>query len=416
MLQDLLMDKYYKKYNKFPLRKYHFDINELINNIHSTTYTLQEHNKDLKYIKYLDKYLYFDGKYIEINTGEYQDAQSISDIFTEELRIRASKCITEKDIKNRYDRNVYNYWCNNYRRIIDECYNKHKKVTKYLLRESLYYKTKIFECTSFDPMLLMFFINMYNSKKILDPFAGWGGRLIGTVLSSVDPRNNCNKDDYYYYGIDLNEQLQQPYNEMIEYFTKKYNLNPNNFNFKYGDSSDNNLFSELINESFDMIFTSPPYYDFEYYFNSQEYPSLNNWVNNVLIKSFENCIPKLKLNGYMVININNSRRDEFLLSFLEHFRHHTNLIYIGCITQNAQPFWIFQKIASRNITYENNVLSYTCANDDDNQIVLSESAKIINSTLNITTLKTDKWTNQMFMAFNYGGNINEVENINEDNN
>jgi DNA modification methylase len=61
---------------------------------------------------------------------------------------------------------------------------------------------------------------------------------------------------------------------------------------------------------FDLILTSPPYYNLEIYSNDKKqsinkYKSFDLWYENFLLKSINSSINKLDDNGIVAININN---------------------------------------------------------------------------------------------------------------
>ena len=82
----------------------------------------------------------------------------------------------------------------------------------------------------------------FNSKKVFDPYAGWGDRCIAAMASNID-----------YVGVDCNNNLEVCYNNMIELFKDESKSNISiifdkveNINYK--------------NIETDLIFTSPPFW------------------------------------------------------------------------------------------------------------------------------------------------------------
>lgn len=114
----------------------------------------------------------------------------------------------------------------------------------------------------FNPLLFKWFINEYNIKSCYDPCGGWGHRLLG-----------ASELDLYIYN-DLSKATTENVDKIINYFnitnTVTYCNDANNF---------------IPNESFEAMFTCPPYYNLETYEcksfdNMQEYNSfLDNLFN-----------------------------------------------------------------------------------------------------------------------------------------
>ena len=77
----------------------------------------------------------------------------------------------------------------------------------------------IFECyrinngsvVMFKTTTAKYIYTKYAAKKVLDPTAGWGGRMLGAWAQGID-----------YIGIDTNVSLQESYEEMIQFLLKEY--------------------------------------------------------------------------------------------------------------------------------------------------------------------------------------------------
>jgi len=85
----------------------------------------------------------------------------------------------------------------------------------------------------------------YNPTHIVDPCAGWGGRLLGAMALDID-----------YTGFDVNTHLKSNYDQLInelgEHSTSKVVM-------KFEDS----LNAVISGIDYDMVFTSPPYFNIE---------------------------------------------------------------------------------------------------------------------------------------------------------
>jgi DNA modification methylase len=115
---------------------------------------------------------------------------------------------------------------------------------------------------------------------------GWGGRLIS---ASVNPFIKS------YIGIDTNRNLEQPYNEIINFLNDKSNIEVKLY-FQDAITVDYSTFF------YDMVFTSPPYYNIEQY-SHQGNKTIKEW-NDWYEKVFTECYKYMQPGGTMAININ----------------------------------------------------------------------------------------------------------------
>lgn len=96
----------------------------------------------------------------------------------------------------------------------------------------------------FDTTLMCDVLKKYDIHSVLDPFAGWGERLLCCFYNNVD-----------YFGIDINKNLENGYCHMINDF--------NIVNQKV--SFDDSLSFDLPDCEYDAVITCPPYFNLEDY-------------------------------------------------------------------------------------------------------------------------------------------------------
>jgi DNA modification methylase len=139
--------------------------------------------------------------------------------------------------------------------------------------------------SNFDPVLAEVMYRWFNVEggKILDPFAG--EQTKGVVAGELGMG---------YVGVEIrNEQV-----DVNKAATKNYD----GVKYVCGDSND---IGKLVKESdFDMVFTSPPYYDLEVY-SKEDMSSLGTY--NEFMRQYENifaeCIGKLKDGRFVVVKV-----------------------------------------------------------------------------------------------------------------
>jgi len=130
------------------------------------------------------------------------------------------------------------------------------------------------------------------NAKILDISAGFGGRLVGAMSS---------KFNYHYTGVDPSTQAIEGLKKLIDFIKVKDRARVIKLPFEDSDS-------ELEDNSFDLCFTSPPYFKKEIYSDEDtqscnRYSDLQQWKEGFLEKSFEIVYRKLKAGKMMLINI-----------------------------------------------------------------------------------------------------------------
>jgi len=141
----------------------------------------------------------------------------------------------------------------------------------------------------FKPLIAMKIYCLYKPTSILDFTMGWGGRLVGA--SALDIPN--------YIGIDSNSNLREPYNKMTE-FLKKNSKTDIKLYFQDALTVD---YSKL---NYDLVLTSPPYYNIESYGNHNEHiknKTKEEWDKEFYIPIFERTFKYLKKGGHYCLNI-----------------------------------------------------------------------------------------------------------------
>jgi tRNA1(Val) A37 N6-methylase TrmN6 len=168
--------------------------------------------------------------------------------------------------------------------------NKNKTKNEYIVYKEVY-NICVSAINIFRPLMAMEIYAKYKPQHVVDFCAGWGGRLIGAFALNV-PR---------YTGIEINRDLMQPYQKMVSLFKQpEYNVTTD-VSMRFEDATQTD-FSQL--PSYDMVFTSPPYFFLEKYPNNEEYKSKDEMRTKFYNVVFKNSYDHLKPGGYFCININ----------------------------------------------------------------------------------------------------------------
>lgn len=134
----------------------------------------------------------------------------------------------------------------------------------------------------------------YNAKFVLDPTAGWGGRMLGAWSLGID-----------YVGIDTNIEMMPAYREMID-FLQNYDAQQRNVFFQ--ESRLEMIWKSCLDVDFrdfpyDFVLTSPPYSNLEIYEHMKEWSSDTDFHKNFLLPLWDKCMDGIQNGGYVCLNI-----------------------------------------------------------------------------------------------------------------
>ena len=173
------------------------------------------------------------------------------------------------------------------------------------------------------PLNCMEIYTKYNSKRVLNFCAGWGGSTIASCVLNVDA----------YYGIEINTDLKEPYNQLINYLKPKCKTE---FQMCFEDAAS----FDYSTIDYDTVFTSPPYYFIERYANNVPYKTKKEMDEQFYIPVFTNSYTYLKSGGHYIINICKEVYDNVLNPLLgeahttfplkksKRQNNHTEMIYV----------------------------------------------------------------------------------------
>lgn len=149
----------------------------------------------------------------------------------------------------------------------------------------------------------------YNAKSVLDPTAGWGGRMLGAWALGID-----------YTGIDTNVEMIPAYTQMIEFLQEHTGFNNNLFEVSKPklkmiyDSCLNVDFKKL---NYDFVLTSPPYVNLEIYEHMPLWLKDEDFYKNFFIPLYEKCRKHIKKKGHVCFNISPKMYDDAVKHGLE---------------------------------------------------------------------------------------------------
>ena len=162
----------------------------------------------------------------------------------------------------------------------------------------------VFECyrintgsiVMFKAVTAKYLYKKYSARSVLDPTAGWGGRMLGAWSLGID-----------YVGIDTNVAMAPAYTEMMAYLANRVTLGNDLFQI----SSPSRLrmiwqdaltvdFSEI---DYDFVLTSPPYLNMELYQHMKPWQNDQVFYQDFLIPLWQKCVDNIQQGGHVAFNI-----------------------------------------------------------------------------------------------------------------
>lgn len=134
----------------------------------------------------------------------------------------------------------------------------------------------------FKPTIAKYIARLFGAKHMLDPCAGWGGRMLGAWAAGCD-----------YTGYDTNVDLCAAYDTMISYLKDSGGITMRWENF---------LTADISGMDYDLVLTSPPYYNLEVYQHMEPFKNKSAYYQDFLIPLIQKSIDNMK-SGWVCINI-----------------------------------------------------------------------------------------------------------------
>jgi 16S rRNA G966 N2-methylase RsmD len=277
----------------FPYIKYFLPfkhLQEIYNEIKTTVIEIDYNPYDIadpiinsNNTKFVDKWITFSKSY----QGFYFIA--LIDYFQEECRMRCRRVNAKTDFLTFFQGNRMSIGQANkpltYLRIIDAAYKAYTP------------------CSEFNPIWLTNMIPLFEKHSgpivnMLDMSAGRGARMVACASKGIN-----------YLGIDPCECANAKYDLMKKYV--QYCGTTSQIEFiKSGFEADWTMPEFFKGKQFDLMFTSPPYFDLEIYEDTpgqsiKKFSNLENWLENFLKVCMIKILSLLRPGGIMAMNIDN---------------------------------------------------------------------------------------------------------------
>jgi len=174
---------------------------------------------------------------------------------------------------------------------------KMPKIDKSTLRTMLGLRKYI--CSQFKPNAAKALYDHYHVRNVLDFSMGWGDRLAGFYASMYTE---------LYVGLDPRKENHPIYQKQAEYYDNQLGFFETEKKTKFHCEPAEEFDFDQYKDTFDIIFTSPPYFNVERYGYDDtqswvRYKNIDQWNQNFLQRSIENMWTSLRSGGVLCVNI-----------------------------------------------------------------------------------------------------------------
>lgn len=172
------------------------------------------------------------------------------------------------------------------------------------LREAVY--AAVPECTQFKVSLAWWVFREFRAAVVLDPCAGWGDRLIGAAAAGVRR----------YLGADPNEALRGGHAEIIRTLLPAARQKAFAVECTAFEALDLEKAGYLGEDRPDLVFTSPPFFDFEVYAEGAQArgqsieggAGFDAWLRGFLFPALDKMWQALRPGGHLVLYLKDVKR------------------------------------------------------------------------------------------------------------
>lgn len=301
---------------------------------HSLEYVL-ENFEDLKnyHFDYIETKRKNTIYFINIDFGRDNRFLRITDYFSEDCRVECnfSDMISPKE-----------YFKINKESIIRNLGDSpnYKKIDSYI------YNSGLIQCSNFNIIVCTSLLRHFKPKKWLDPSAGWGDRLISAI----------NYGQCEYRATDPNECLKPKYDNIINVLAEeKIIKDERGERNKYNITQEGFETADIEANYYDLVFTSPPFFDLEKYSNSPtqshiKFNTLEEWIDGFMLPFLIKCVAALIKGGHLCLYVeDNYRTKTFYVDKIKgYLNNNKRMKFMGLISWQAgkkpRNIMVYQKI------------------------------------------------------------------------
>ena len=351
-------------YIEFPYRAYQFEARAIFDNMVDFCETLDTdaHLMDTLPDKRLDSYLLMGGvpvkpksvdvqidvswndplnpesrgKFYVFTSDVYDQVDIFSDLFQERVRLRCTRRGMPSPMSV--------WYTEAFQRAFLPQFVAGGGFTPRLLADSLqlhanrelFTRVQWSECTKFKPSFAIFVVKLLFGPlpvKWLDISAGWGDRAGAAVALKTEK----------YVGYDPNTDLEPGHNKILD-LDRSVDASIIYKPFE---------FAELEPESFNLVFSSPPYFDLEAYSSlpgqsTDSHKTFEKWLRGFFLASIDKAWAALEQGGYLAMHIVDQPGmlvvDPMIRRVAELGGDFMGVLFsFGMASGRSQPTWVFIK-------------------------------------------------------------------------
>jgi hypothetical protein len=171
------------------------------------------------------------------------------------------------------------------------------RIDKGTLRGCLHLRK--YTCSQFRPSVAKALYDKFEAKTVLDFSMGWGDRLAGFYAGNTTE---------HYVGLDPKADNHPIYNTQRDFYNKHTSFFENDKRSDFHISPAEEFDFSLYPNYFDIVFTSPPYFNVEHYSQDdtqsfKRYKLVEDWNKYFLHTVLTNLYQSVRLHGVVAINI-----------------------------------------------------------------------------------------------------------------
>jgi len=244
-------------------------------------------DKDERYVVFLENY------------NKYKHYYLLTDYFSHKCRV---KCI----FNLKEDKSILDLFQDNKKKILTYLKQRNQPITFYNINEYIWKHFR--QCTNFNTTVVVSVIKYFAPSKVLDFSAGWGDRLMGAMACGVE-----------YTGVDPSICMNSIYHRMIDTLVDKGEQK------KYKIIQDGFENVTLKAKEYDLVFTSPPFFDMEIYENTEtqsveRFKSVIKWKQGFLYPSIKKSFTYLKKGGHLALYITDFRDSSYIYDMKQYIK------------------------------------------------------------------------------------------------
>ena len=207
------------------------------------------------------------------------------------------------------------------------------------------------KCARFPVTTAKFVYSRYKPTSVIDPCFGWGDRMAAAYACPHVLR---------FHGIDPRQDARVAFAQQAAIYNECRDA-PCEGTFTQGRAE----VCPMPKETFDVAFTSPPFFDLEIYANdktqsTQMYTQVSQWMDGFLFPLLTRLSACLSHNGVLAIHMKDTYKTRicgFMLQFVERrvpcltFEERLNMnmvacpLFKNCVSHMTEHIWIWRRTA-----------------------------------------------------------------------